>query len=80
MVRRGHGLPTDISETPSRLEPEIVESVRNFQSNFKTNCKLISDLPSCRSRRWSGGLHSSARDAIHRLLNELEGRVSKFMF
>ena len=32
----------------ARLGPEIVESVRDFQSNFKTNCKLISDLPSCR--------------------------------
>ena len=34
----------------ARLGPEIVEShgVRDFQLNFKTNCKLISDLPSCR--------------------------------
>ena len=32
----------------TRLGPEIVESVRDFQSNFKTNCKLISDLPSFR--------------------------------
>ena len=32
----------------NRLGPEIVESVRDFQSNFKTNCKLISDLPSFR--------------------------------
>ena len=30
-----------------------------------------------RSLRW---LYSSARAAVHRLLNELEGRASKFMF
>ena len=73
----------------SRKACAIVERRARFSIKIQDNFKLISDYPSesevrtCQilgRQRWSGGLHSSARNTTHRLLNELEGRVSKFMF
>ena len=63
---------------------EIVERCARFSIEIQDNFKLISDYPSdlpgftlSEVVRWP---HSSARAAAYRLLNELEGRASKFMF
>ena len=71
----------DLVSSAVRPGHEIVERRARFSIKIQDNFKLISDYPSdLPDFRLSGGLHSSACDAIHRLLNELEGRVSKFMF